>query len=189
MLSSGMQCYHLELMLSSGIEMLSSGMKCYHLELMLSSATLRIGLFLHLCVRYRTRVPMKRSGSQTVLLVDVCPSSQEQTHHLRMTLYGPNCLMLFCATKFGWWFIFRNYKNIIDEILNWRIIFLVIFLFLLLTWFLKKYLGVPVLKKNSSIYTSVEYSESDPLKSFLTQFAPSNTKTKPGQHPSETFYW
>jgi hypothetical protein len=60
MLSSGMQCYHLELMLSSGAnvirnviilanviildKMLSSGMKCYHLgrkcyhlELMLSS--------------------------------------------------------------------------------------------------------------------------------------------------------
>jgi hypothetical protein len=45
MLSSGMKCYHLELMLSSGAnviiwdEMLSSGMKCYHLELMLSSGT------------------------------------------------------------------------------------------------------------------------------------------------------
>ncbi len=63
MLSSGMKCYHLEQMLSSGLnviiwyenviiwdemlssganvitwyEMLSSGMKCYHLELMLSS--------------------------------------------------------------------------------------------------------------------------------------------------------
>ncbi len=63
MISSGMQCYHLGLMLSSGTkcyhqgcnviiwsqcyqlgrnviiwdEMLSSGMKCYHLELMLSS--------------------------------------------------------------------------------------------------------------------------------------------------------
>jgi hypothetical protein len=38
MLSSGMKCYHLELMLSSGAnvtiwdEMLSSGMKCCHLE-------------------------------------------------------------------------------------------------------------------------------------------------------------
>jgi hypothetical protein len=30
MLSSGMQCYHVELLLSSGV-------KCYHLELMLSS--------------------------------------------------------------------------------------------------------------------------------------------------------
>jgi hypothetical protein len=30
MISSGMKCYHLELMLSSG-------MKCYHLDLMLSS--------------------------------------------------------------------------------------------------------------------------------------------------------
>jgi hypothetical protein len=43
MLSSGMKCYHLELMLSTGANviiwdgMLSSGMKCYHLELMLSS--------------------------------------------------------------------------------------------------------------------------------------------------------
>jgi hypothetical protein len=43
MLSSGMKCYHLELMLSSGANviiwdvMLSSRMKCYHLELMLSS--------------------------------------------------------------------------------------------------------------------------------------------------------
>ncbi len=45
MLSSGMKCYYLELMLSSGAnviiwdEMLSCGMKCYHLELMLSSGT------------------------------------------------------------------------------------------------------------------------------------------------------
>jgi hypothetical protein len=45
MLSSGMQCYHLELLLSSGFnviigdEMLLSGMKCYHLGLMLSSGT------------------------------------------------------------------------------------------------------------------------------------------------------
>jgi hypothetical protein len=51
MLSSGMKCYHLESMLSSGIcyhlglnviiwdEMLSSGRLCYHLELMLSSGT------------------------------------------------------------------------------------------------------------------------------------------------------
>jgi hypothetical protein len=43
MLSSGMKCYHLELMLSSGANviiwdgMLLSGMKCYHLEQMLSS--------------------------------------------------------------------------------------------------------------------------------------------------------
>ena len=45
MLSSGMKCYHLELMSSSETnviiwdEMLSSGMKCYHLEIMLSSGT------------------------------------------------------------------------------------------------------------------------------------------------------
>jgi hypothetical protein len=52
MLSSGMQCYHLELMLSSGTtcyhlgphviiwdEMLSSGMQYYNLEPMLSSGT------------------------------------------------------------------------------------------------------------------------------------------------------
>jgi hypothetical protein len=45
MLSSGLKCYHLELMLSSGAsviiwdEMLSSGMKYYHLEIMLSSGT------------------------------------------------------------------------------------------------------------------------------------------------------
>ncbi len=51
-LSSESKCYHLELKLSSGTkfyhlgwnviiwdEMLSSGMKCYHLELMLSSGT------------------------------------------------------------------------------------------------------------------------------------------------------
>ena len=45
MLSSGMQCYPLELMLSSGAnviiwdEMLLSLLKCYHLELMFSSGT------------------------------------------------------------------------------------------------------------------------------------------------------
>jgi hypothetical protein len=33
---------------------------------------------------------MKRSGPQTVLFVDVCPRSQQQAHHLRMTLYSTN---------------------------------------------------------------------------------------------------
>ncbi len=76
MLSSGMQCYHRELMLSfrtkyyylelnviiwyamlsSGAnviiwdEMLSSGMKCYHLELMLSSGTKRYHLGLNVII-------------------------------------------------------------------------------------------------------------------------------------------
>jgi hypothetical protein len=38
MLSSGMKCYHLELMLSSGANVIIWD-ECYHLELMLSSGT------------------------------------------------------------------------------------------------------------------------------------------------------